>query len=438
MLIACAVVLGLGTTFAAGADLVVAGSTEDQRAFEKILEESTGLDLSMEAGTGKVSLPTGSAPAGKAKFTELLRGVISDRAVTVTLTVGRNFENVLVGSFEGDGKQLLDLDDVEKFEIEGAKGLNTQASKVIHEIREAYEAKKHNLSYDEAHKRATEAENAVLKDQGSGQRVAAREDCQFPNGPGDFKLYVSWTLHDGTTGFEKYEGRVELKADKRFVQLAKVSFVRAKSALAPAVWSGRRGDVAPICLYQEAPRLEKTGAIPLPGVDASRVGVDVGNFAPNFLLPMYQGNRIRLANLRGRKVVLNFWASWCSPCILEKPLLQNVLHEGRRGKIILLGINLGESLDEIEFFLKQVAITQKVQITFPLLMDSNPPFDVTRAYKIFTQPATFFIDERGVIVYVKTGAFTKEELEQAVSEFEKQGGKARLHAACELLGDRVN
>ena len=402
---------GVGFTSWAGA--VVSANSDDRKAFEKILENGTGLDVSID-GTGKISLAGGNAPAGKAKFTELLRGVINDGAITVTLVVGRNLENVLVGSFEGEGKQLLDLDDIEKLETDGTKGLSTQASKVIHEIREAYESKKNKLSYDEAHKRAIDAENAVLKDQNGGKRAAAREDCQFPNGAGDFRLFLGWSLGDGTSGFEKYEGKVELKENKRFVQLSKISFVKTKSLALSGTTPAQAGDVSPVCIYEEVSK-EKTGAIALPGVDPSKVGVDLGQFAPNFLLPVYQGDLLRLSNLRGRKVIVNFWASWCGPCVAEMPDLQAVVHESRKGKIFLLGLNMGEAENDIEIFLKQ-----NVQVSYPLLLDSEPPFEVTRAYKIFAQPSTFFIDEKGLIVYQKFGAFTKEELEQAIADFEKK------------------
>ncbi|MBI1743583.1 TlpA family protein disulfide reductase [Candidatus Acetothermia bacterium] len=399
--------------FTSWADLIVSANTDDRKAFERILENSTGLDISID-GSGKISLVGGVTPVGKTKFTELLRGVINDSAVTVRLVVGRNLENILIGSFEGESQQLLDLDDIEKFETEGTKGLSTQASKVIHEVREAYEGKKNKLSYDEAHKRAIDAENAVLKDQNAGKRTAAREECQFPNGAGDFRLFLGWSLSDGTAGFEKYEGKVELRENKRFVQLAKISFVKTKSLAFSGTTPAQSGDVSPICLYEEVSK-EKAGAIAVPGVDPSKVGIELGQFAPNFLLSVYQGGLLRLSNLRGRKVIVNFWASWCGPCVAEMPDLQSVVHESRKGKILLLGLNMGETEDDVEIFLKQ-----NVHVSYPLLLDSNPPFEVTRAYKIFTQPSSFFIDERGLIVYQKSGAFTKEELEQAVSDFEKK------------------
>ena len=411
--------LWAGVGFTSWANLVVSANAEDRKALEKILENSTGLDVTIDS-SGRISVSNASAPAGKAKFTELLRGVISDNTVTVTLVVGRNLENVLVGSFEGEGKQLLDLDDIEKLETDGTKGLSTQASKVIHEIREAYEAKKNKLSYDEAHKRALDAENAVLKDQGSGKRAATHEDCQFPNGAGDFKLFLGWTLGDGTTGFEKYEGKVEFKANKRLVQLSKVSFVKTKVAALSRTPVASWGDVAPICLYQEPDKQEKTGVIPLPGIEPSKIGPDIGQFAPNFLLPMYEGNLLRLSNLRGRKVIINFWATWCTPCVFEKPLFQRIVHEARPGRILLIGIDMGETADDIYIFIKTILLTQNVVLTYPYVLDSFPPFEVVRAYKLTTQPVSFFIDERGMIVFVKIGAFTQEELEQAVSDFEKQ------------------
>ncbi len=87
--------------------------------------------------------------------------------------------------------------------------------------------------------------------------------------------------------------------------------------------------------------------------------------APNFVLPDKSGKLYSLADYRGKVVVINFWASWCPPCIAEMPSLQNAADELAKHDIPLLGIGVGESRTSVERFL------EKMPLRFPLLLDTK-------------------------------------------------------------------
>ncbi|MFH0769608.1 MAG: TlpA disulfide reductase family protein [Chloroflexota bacterium] len=133
-------------------------------------------------------------------------------------------------------------------------------------------------------------------------------------------------------------------------------------------------------------------------------GTQVGNLAPNFQLKNLDGQIVSLAGLRGKPVLVNFWATWCPPCRFEMPFLQQIYEEWSDRGLILLTIDIGENQTLVEEFLKTNSLTM------PVLLDSER--SVSRMYTITVIPTTFFIDRDGVIQGRKFGAFSnKEEIE---------------------------
>jgi cytochrome c biogenesis protein CcmG/thiol:disulfide interchange protein DsbE len=125
---------------------------------------------------------------------------------------------------------------------------------------------------------------------------------------------------------------------------------------------------------------------------------EVGRYAPDFVLPDLEGVKIRLSDLRGKPVVLNFWATSCRYCVEEMPLLQEVYDAGVGEGLVLLAINSGETGARVEKFM------QDNGYSFPVLLDRYQ--DVVPFYKIRGLPTTFFIDAEGVIQGIRVGAFT--------------------------------
>lgn len=121
----------------------------------------------------------------------------------------------------------------------------------------------------------------------------------------------------------------------------------------------------------------------------------VGKPAPNFSLAGLDGELIELAQLRGQPVFLNFWATWCQPCLVEHPVLQAGAREFA-GRVQFLGIVYHDETEKIEAFLERRGEWG------PTLLDENG--SVAVAYGVYGAPETFFIDRNGVIVEKYIGA----------------------------------
>jgi thiol-disulfide isomerase/thioredoxin len=130
--------------------------------------------------------------------------------------------------------------------------------------------------------------------------------------------------------------------------------------------------------------------------------------APDFALEMLEGRTLQLSELRGRKIVLNFWASWCAPCRKEMPDLERV-HRQYGDRVTVVGINIQEDRSSVERFLQEVPVSYTIAL--------DPQGVAVRAYRVIAQPATFWIDEHGRIVERKFGAYTPTELEERAQAF---------------------
>jgi len=122
----------------------------------------------------------------------------------------------------------------------------------------------------------------------------------------------------------------------------------------------------------------------------------VGHPAPDFVLPALDGSEVRLADLRGKPVILNFWATWCPPCRREMPALEIVWQQYSQGDVMVLGVDQGESIAVVSEYVRQ-----NVGVTFPLLLDRSQ--DVGDLYLVRSLPTTFFIDADGIIQEIRVG-----------------------------------
>ena len=137
-------------------------------------------------------------------------------------------------------------------------------------------------------------------------------------------------------------------------------------------------------------------------------GAQVGNLAPDFQLQDLGGEIVSLSQLRGRPVMLNFWATWCPWCVVEMPYIQEI-YEGWTGKppsVVVLAINTGESSSKARGFLESHGFS------FPVLLDADLlvalRYDVVRYNKLYI-PTTFFIDKDGIIQAKRNGAFSNRQ-----------------------------
>jgi len=141
----------------------------------------------------------------------------------------------------------------------------------------------------------------------------------------------------------------------------------------------------------------------------ARQGPQVGDAAPDFQLTSLDGQAVSLSDFAGSPVLLNFWATWCVPCKMETPYLQEVYDEWQVMGLVLLAVDIRESSSTVEAFM------QNEGLTFTVLLDSEGK--VGGQYNIRTIPTTFFIDLNGVIQEVRLGAFQgKAEIEASLNQ----------------------
>ncbi len=132
-------------------------------------------------------------------------------------------------------------------------------------------------------------------------------------------------------------------------------------------------------------------------------GLTVGIPAPDFTLERLDGGAVRLRDLRGKAVLLNFWATWCGPCREEMPLLAEIYRAYHPQGLEVLGVNLTaqDDLAEVRRFV------EAFDLPFPILLDHNGR--VERAYALFGVPTTVFINREGIIQRVVVGALKSRE-----------------------------
>jgi thiol-disulfide isomerase/thioredoxin len=117
--------------------------------------------------------------------------------------------------------------------------------------------------------------------------------------------------------------------------------------------------------------------------------------APDFVLKSNGGKNVRLSELRGQVVMINFWASWCGPCRQEMPLLDE-LHSRYKGLgFTVLGVNVEEDSRKADGLLRQIPVS------FPVLYDTEN--EVSEMYGVNAMPTTVMVDRNGNMRYLHKG-----------------------------------
>lgn len=127
--------------------------------------------------------------------------------------------------------------------------------------------------------------------------------------------------------------------------------------------------------------------------------LESGSLANDFQLAALDTETVRLSDLRGKVVVINFWATWCIPCIQEMPMFE--AYSNQYPQIVVLGIDQAESRDQVAPFIARMGIT------YPTLLDINAK--VSELYNVFMLPSTFFVDQDGMIRFRHYGIMSQDQ-----------------------------
>ena len=134
---------------------------------------------------------------------------------------------------------------------------------------------------------------------------------------------------------------------------------------------------------------------------------EVGAQAPNFIMQDLNGRMFELNDLDGEVVLLNFWATWCGPCRVEMPLLEAYFRDYSDQGFVILAIDLGETMEEVQAFVDELGMT------FPVLLDNDGR--ISALYRILGYPSSVFIDSTGVIQAIHIGILSETQLQESLN-----------------------
>jgi peroxiredoxin len=120
-------------------------------------------------------------------------------------------------------------------------------------------------------------------------------------------------------------------------------------------------------------------------------GPRVGFRAPVFSIPTLTGSTLDLSKYRGKVIMINFWATWCGPCRVEMPSMEELYTKYGGKDFEILAVNGGEDGNLVQPFI------ENLNLTFPVLLDQE--FEVHNKYQVTAIPSTFLVDKSGVITH---------------------------------------
>lgn len=127
----------------------------------------------------------------------------------------------------------------------------------------------------------------------------------------------------------------------------------------------------------------------------------------DFTLEDLEGNQVTLSELKGKKVFLNFWATWCPPCKAEMPDMEKLYQETKESDLVILAVNVGEDKKTVQDFIANN------NYNFPVLLDTKG--DVSRLYQVSGIPTSYFIGTNGLLDSGHTGAMPYESMKESVN-----------------------
>ncbi len=148
-----------------------------------------------------------------------------------------------------------------------------------------------------------------------------------------------------------------------------------------------------------------------PGLD---VGPEPGKLAPDFEISAFDGSRHRLSDFRGKVVYVNFWATWCIPCQVELPDMEE-LQAQHSDELTVIAVNRREPLDRASAYFRNLTTNDGGRGVSFTVNGIDPDDALYREYRALGMPASFFIDANGVVTRVFNGLIRLPQMEEALT-----------------------
>jgi peroxiredoxin len=144
--------------------------------------------------------------------------------------------------------------------------------------------------------------------------------------------------------------------------------------------------------------------------------------APDFTLLSLEGQPAQLREFRGKVVLLNFWATWCAPCLHEMPSLERLYQTFKQTDFVLLAVSMDRQGQEVAR-----PFVDNLKLTFPVLLD--PTLEVSRQYGVRGLPTTYLIDPQGLLIGAVIGArdWYKPEAKVLIASLLRQPPTPSVH-----------